>query len=402
MTEVSVPNQSTASHAVGSPHVRLRDLRKDFGDTVAVDDVDLDIAEGEFFALLGPSGCGKTTTMRLIGGFEQPTAGDVFIGGDRANDLAPHARNTGMVFQSYALFPHYDVYANVAYGLIMDDLYAGGLGGRARALGSLFSRKLARGKPDVRERVEEALEQVDLVGYQDRKINELSGGQQQRVALARALVKGPNVLLMDEPLSNLDKKLRVKMRSTIREIQERLKITTIFVTHDQEEAMGMADRIALMRDGRMVQIADPTTLYEHPVDAWAADFVGESNLLDAQVRPDDERRMGALVDVGAVTLQSNDTPPDHDGACKVLIRPEAVELVDRAVADVSGTNHLPGEVRQRMFLGSSIHYEVDSQLGQLTVSASFVEADQVLAPGTSVDLHVHPDRVVLLDPEVPA
>jgi iron(III) transport system ATP-binding protein len=378
--------------------VRVEKLTKVYGsDVVAVDAIDLEIAEGEFFALLGPSGCGKTTTMRMIAGFEEVTSGDVFLGEGRVNDVPPHRRNTGMVFQSYALFPHYDVFQNVAYGLVMDELYSGGVGQRARSLAALFSRRLIHRNKGLGARVREALEYVDLAEYEDRKISELSGGQQQRVALARALVKQPAVLLMDEPLSNLDKNLRTQMRATIRRIQREFGITTVFVTHDQEEAMGMADRIALMREGRVVQIATPTELYEHPATPWAAAFVGESNIFSADVA--DRRNGRTVIDLDGARLQV-DQDGEERSRVRVLVRPEAVKVVPGDapphLADCP-SNELRGEVVGVTYLGPIIQYEVEVGGRRFITEEAFTHSSEVFTPGTSVRLCIGPDRLIVLD-----
>ena len=238
--------------------VRLERVSKFFGDVPAVDDLSLDIAEGEFFSLLGPSGCGKTTTLRMIGGFEDPSLGTVYLGGRDVTDLPPYRRDVNTVFQSYALFPHLDVFENVAFGL---------------------RRKKVGGK-DIGQRVRDAMSLVDLEGFEKRKPSQMSGGQQQRVALARALVNRPKVLLLDEPLGALDLKLRKQMQLELKRIQEEVGITFIYVTHDQEEAMTMSDRLAVMRRGQIEQIGAPELVYESPATEFVAGFLGASNLLD--------------------------------------------------------------------------------------------------------------------------
>ena len=246
-----------------SAAIRLDQVTKTFdGRVVAVDDVTLDIEAGEFFALLGPSGCGKTTNLRMIAGFELPDSGRIHVGGRDITDLPVHKREMGMVFQSYALFPHRTVAENVAFGLRMRDVP----------------------RPDIERRVRAALALVALTGLEERKPSQLSGGQQQRVALARALVVEPPVLLCDEPLGALDRKLRQQMQFELKELQKRLGVTLVFVTHDQEEALAMSDRIAVMNEGRIEQIGAPTEIYEKPRTRFVADFIGEINLLDAPGR----------------------------------------------------------------------------------------------------------------------
>ncbi|HEX7247391.1 MAG TPA: spermidine/putrescine ABC transporter ATP-binding protein, partial [Actinomycetota bacterium] len=238
--------------------VRLERVTKLFGDVAAVDDLSIDIAEGEFFSMLGPSGCGKTTTLRMIGGFEDPTYGTVYLGGRDVTDLPPYKRDVNTVFQSYALFPHLDVYENVAFGL----------------------RRKKVDKAELERRVAETMALVDLTGFEKRKPPQMSGGQQQRVALARALVNHPQVLLLDEPLGALDMKLRKQMQLYLKRIQQEVGITFIYVTHDQEEAMTMSDRLAVMRLGKIEQLGSPEDVYEHPATEFVAGFLGASNLLD--------------------------------------------------------------------------------------------------------------------------
>ncbi|MGB7804981.1 MAG: spermidine/putrescine ABC transporter ATP-binding protein, partial [Actinomycetota bacterium] len=242
--------------------VRLERVTKQFGDVAAVDDLSLDIEEGEFFSMLGPSGCGKTTTLRMIGGFEDPTYGTVYLGGRDVTDLPPYKRDVNTVFQSYALFPHLNVFENVAFGL----------------------RRRKVGKDEVGTRVKDALKLVDLVGFEERKPPQMSGGQQQRVALARALVNHPQVLLLDEPLGALDMKLRKQMQLELKRIQQEVGITFIYVTHDQEEAMTMSNRLAVMRLGKIEQLGDPEPVYENPATEFVAGFLGASNMLEGELK----------------------------------------------------------------------------------------------------------------------
>src|SRR5918999_2073613 len=241
--------------------VRLERVTKVFKDVAAVDDVSLTIEEGQFFSLLGPSGCGKTTTLRMIGGFEEPSRGSIYLGGTEVTGLPPYKRDVNTVFQSYALFPHLNVYENVAYGL------------KRRKIGS----------DDIKRRVDEMLELVDLPAFGSRRITQMSGGQQQRVALARALVNRPQVLLLDEPLGALDLKLRKQMQLELKSIQHELGLTFVYVTHDQEEALTMSDRIAVMNRGVVEQIADPEEIYERPRTTFVAGFIGVSNLMPGEV-----------------------------------------------------------------------------------------------------------------------
>ncbi len=296
-------------------------------DFYAVHDVDLTIEPGTFVTLLGPSGCGKTTTLRMIAGFESPDEGEIYLGGEPINALTPNKRDTAMVFQSYALFPHYNVFDNVAYGLRL--------------------RKVD--KEEIKRRVTDILALVELSGMEQRMTNQLSGGQQQRVALARALVVEPGVLLFDEPLSNLDAKLRVQMRTEIRRIQQALGITAIYVTHDQSEAMSISDNIILMKGGVIAQMGSPTEIYYRPNSEFVADFIGECNFLKG---PISDVSMGeACVNVGGV-----DVPVATDKSVRVgdpgeiVLRPEAIAIAD--------TGLLPCKVELSCFMGSYQNYHV--------------------------------------------
>ncbi len=304
--------------------LELRKLSKRYGDHAAVVGVTLDVADGEFLVLLGPSGCGKTTTLRMIAGFVEPSGGSTTIGGTDVTHLPPWRRNTGMVFQSYALFPHMTVAENVAFGLEM--------------------RKLARGEIDARTK--EVLRLVRLEGYSARLPRELSGGQQQRVALARALAVRPDVLLLDEPLSNLDAKLREEVRIEIRELQRELGLTTIMVTHDQEEALTVADRLVVMADGEIRQIGSQRDLYERPADRFVAAFVGRSTFLAGRVTaPGQFETAGGL----ALQCRSGDTL----GAAALALRPERLSL------DPDGMdNRLPGKVEFVSYLGAVLELHV--------------------------------------------
>ena len=283
--------------------VELSNVTKLFGEVTAVDNINIQIADGEFFSLLGPSGCGKTTTLRMIAGFEQPTVGEIYLHGRPVAGIPAHKRPVNTVFQSYALFPHMTVWENVAFGLEM--------------------KKLP--KDEINQRVGEALALVQLSGMDTRKPKQLSGGQQQRVALARALVNHPEVLLLDEPLGALDLKLRKAMQFELKQIQQRLGITFIYVTHDQEEALTMSDRIAVMNNGEVQQIGTPRDIYEHPTNRFVADFIGETNFLDAAVT-----EIGEFItlDIGGVEVLGSSGPHDLvDGQRVTLaIRPEKVNL----------------------------------------------------------------------------
>jgi putative spermidine/putrescine transport system ATP-binding protein len=306
-----------------APAIRLRGLSRHYGDVRAVDDLDLDVADGEFFSMLGPSGSGKTTVLRLVAGFEQATSGSVELGGNDVTGLPPYARDVNTVFQDYAIFPHMSVVQNVEYGLRVKKV----------------------GKAERRQRAEEALATVRLTGFEDRRPTQLSGGQRQRVALARALVNRPKVLLLDEPLGALDLKLRREMQVELKQIQREVGITFVFVTHDQEEALTMSDRIAVFNEGRIQQLATPYELYEQPSSAFVAGFVGTSNLLSGTVAQELLGEPGPFV-----------------------IRPEKIALSPEEgpgdSADLAGTAvRAPGVVREVVYLGASTHTVVELDTG---------------------------------------
>ncbi len=323
---IMAANQSKEPKGVRLDHIsKIYQNPKTGKDFYAVHDVDLEIKPGSFVTLLGPSGCGKTTTLRMIAGFESPDEGEIYLGGEPINALTPNKRDTAMVFQSYALFPHYNVYDNVAYGLKL--------------------RKMPR--DEIREKVTRILKLVELSDMEQRMTNQLSGGQQQRVALARALVVEPGVLLFDEPLSNLDAKLRVQMRTEIRRIQQALGITAIYVTHDQSEAMAISDNIILMKDGVIAQMGSPTEIYYHPKSEFVADFIGECNFLDCRVTGWDGENATAEVDGHPVQVKT-DRPASGDA--RIVLRPEAIEIADEG--------QLPCTVELSCFMGSYQNYHV--------------------------------------------
>jgi len=303
--------------------IRLRQLRKEFGDVVAVDSVDLDVTDGEFLTLLGPSGSGKTTVLRMIAGFEQPTSGTIELAGTDVTQLPPYSRDVNTVFQDYALFPHMDVLSNVEYGLRV--------------------KKVPKG--ERRQRAEEALASVRLDGYGSRKPSQLSGGQRQRVALARALVNRPRVLLLDEPLGALDLKLREQMQVELKELQRAVGITFVFVTHDQEEALTMSDRIAVFDRGRIAQIGTPVEIYEHPQTPFVAGFVGVSNLLEAGV---------------AATLLG------REGLWSV--RPEKIRVLLGSVTPEANEREAAGVIREVVYVGMSTRFIVDLDAGATLIA----------------------------------
>jgi spermidine/putrescine transport system ATP-binding protein len=351
--------------------IQLIELSKRFADVTAVDCLDLHIAAGEFFSLLGPSGCGKTTTLRMIAGFEQPSEGRILLDGGDVAYTPPHKRNVNTVFQNYALFPHLNVFDNVAFGL----------------------RRAKRPKDELRRRVAEALELVRLTGFERRKSSQLSGGQQQRVALARALVLNPAVLLLDEPLGALDAKLRKALQIELKTLQQEVGITFLYVTHDQEEALTMSDRLAVMNGGRVEQIGAPQDVYEDPETLFVADFLGVSNLMDATGRGSVDGR--CRVRIGRFELDAGGGPSDVLGPAKLVIRPERVELEPHE-AD-SGPNRLPGMVERVVYVGSAVRVLVRVATGE-TLQALVTNTGKELPfeQGTPVQLHLPVDALRVL------
>ncbi|MEM7221990.1 MAG: ABC transporter ATP-binding protein [Pseudomonadota bacterium] len=320
---------------VNDSYISIDNVSKRFGAVTAVDQVNLNIASGEFFSLLGASGCGKTTLLRMLAGFEAPSDGEIYLDGAAMSQVPPHLRPTNMVFQSYAIFPHLDVRANVAYGLRKDKLP----------------------KEELGRRVAEALEMVKLSGFESRKSNEMSGGQRQRVALARALIKRPKVLLLDEPLGALDKKLREEMQLELRALQREVGITFIFVTHDQEEALTLSDRIAVMEMGQVLQVASPGELYERPTSVAVADFIGQMNFMAAEVV--DIGGAAAEVQVQGFGRLSLSGAPDYAAKGSQLvaaIRPEKLHL--SFAEPTNGAQTVQGEVGAAAYLGDRSHYYV--------------------------------------------
>jgi len=346
--------------------VRLEGVTKRFDDVIAVDDLSLEIEQGSFFALLGPSGCGKTTTLRMIGGFEEPTSGTIFLGDRDVVGLPPYRRDVNTVFQSYALFPHLSIFENVAFGL----------------------RRKGADRKNLRGRVMEMLHLVELEGMERRKPRQLSGGQQQRVALARALVCSPRVLLLDEPLGALDLKLRKQMQLFLKRIQHDIGITFIHVTHDQEEAMTMADGIAVMNKGRIEQLGSPDELYERPETPFVAGFLGVSNLLPGTMVGPDAVRLddGTQVQVAPEALHG------RTGRVAVGIRPEKIRV------DGGEANTLEGTVQESAYVGVATQYVVETASGRLTVYVQNVRPGAVgAAPGDRLSLSWSPDATFVVD-----
>ena len=317
--------------------IQLKDIVKRFGTLEAVSHVSLDIHDGELFTLLGPSGCGKTTILRLIGGFHKPDSGEIYFDGKPVTSIPPYERNIGMVFQNYALWPHMTIADNIAYGLKLKK----------------FSRK------EINNKVSHVLKLVNLIGLENRYPGQLSGGQQQRVALARALVLNPDVLLLDEPLSNLDAKIRVQVRAEIRKLQKELGITTIYVTHDQEEALTLSDRIAVINLGKLLQIGSPRDLYQRPENPFVADFIGINNLIpgDVQEINSTEKWMKVQTKVGPLICFGNERFKPGD-PCMISVRPETASI-SQSENTQKEFNCIAGTVSFASYIGNTIRYDVE-------------------------------------------
>ena len=355
------------------PGLRLENLVKQFGRTIAVDGINLDIEDGEILTLLGPSGCGKTTTLRCIAGFIIPNEGEIYLGERRVTNLPPDKRDIGFVFQNYALWPHMTVYDNLAFGLRL--------------------RRMS--KSEINTRVDKALDMVRLSGFAERYPRQLSGGQQQRIALARALVIEPTVLLLDEPLSNLDAQLREEMRFEIRELQKSLAITAVYVTHDQAEALALSDRIAVMNRGVITQMGTPSQIYNQPSNRFVAGFIGLSSFVEGTVTQLNDDAAYAVVttndQVKIRVLRTNLSPHQK---VTMAIRPEYITLkTDAALPVPENANLLEGEVIRAAYLGDVIDYRIG--LGQWILRVH-TEAEKVLHPGDRVQLIIPPERVTII------
>ncbi len=361
-------------------YISIRECSKHFGPVRAVDGIDLNIVQGEFFALLGPSGCGKTTLLRLLAGFESPTAGEIYIDEQPMSAVAPNRRPVNMVFQNYAIFPHLTVAQNIGYGL----------------------RKLKLPKDQLRRMVDESLALIKLEGYGDRKSEQLSGGQRQRVALARALIKQPKVLLLDEPLGALDKKLREQMQIELRALQQEVGITFVFVTHDQEEALSMSDRIAVMSAGQVLQVDSPERLYEQPSNREVADFIGTMNFFGGTVKETDGEMV--VIDAGPLgTVRSSRTngSASTDTAVLVAIRPEKIVVGEAAPG--AGHNSVAGRIGAAAYLGDRSHFHVQVAGHDQPIAVASQNLAPTLSGARPVENEIWltwPDEaVVLLPPE---
>jgi len=348
-----------------SKNIKIRDAVKRYGDLTIISGLSLDIKEGEFFTLLGPSGCGKTTLLRMIAGFNTIEGGDFYFSDKRINDLDPAKRNIGMVFQNYAIFPHLTVKKNVAFGL----------------------KNRKHSKDHIEIETQKFLELMQIAQFKDRMPEKLSGGQQQRVALARALVIQPDVLLMDEPLSNLDAKLRVEMRTAIKNIQHTVGITTVYVTHDQEEAMAVSDRIAIMKDGVIQHVGTPKDIYQRPTNLFVSSFIGRTNLTEAELKVDGETAL-LVFDRGYQIVMKN-IKPDFLKNQKVLvsIRPEEYVIEE-------GTTHgIKATIEDSVFLGLNTHYQVRLSNDKHAEIVQESRIDSIIAPGTEIHLTVKAEKI---------
>ncbi|MBM6829787.1 polyamine ABC transporter ATP-binding protein [Anaerotignum lactatifermentans] len=352
---------------MNNPIITLEGVEKKYGSNHVVKNMNLEIAEGEFLTLLGPSGCGKTTTLRMIAGFEEATSGIIKVEGERIENKEPFQRNVNTVFQNYALFPHMTVFQNVAYGLTI--------------------KKVP--KKEIEERVMEMLQMVQLEGYEKRKPDALSGGQKQRVAIARALVNRPKVLLLDEPLGALDLKLRKQMQIELKRLQKKLGITFIYVTHDQEEALTMSDRIAIMRDGRIEQMASPKEIYEHPATRFVAGFIGESNIFDGKVIDVKDGLLCVETEAGRLLVRGEYFEVGEQ--MHVSIRSEYLEV---STSHVEGFT-IEGKVKDFIYQGSVVKTAVDLANGQ-EVKYSRFEQDQTVSPGEKVYVYWRPEKAVAI------
>jgi len=348
-----------------SVNIKIRNAIKRYGNNTIISDLSLDIKEGEFFTLLGPSGCGKTTLLRMIAGFNSIEGGDFYFSDKRINDLDPAKRNIGMVFQNYAIFPHLTVKKNVAFGL--------------------QNRKLT--KEHIEIETEKFLQLMQIAQFKERMPEKLSGGQQQRVALARALVIQPDVLLMDEPLSNLDAKLRVDMRTVIKNIQHDVGITTVYVTHDQEEAMAISDRIAIMKDGFIQHVGTPKDIYQRPANLFVASFIGRTNMFEASLKIKDKEAWLIFEDHFEMQIDNVQEEYLHDQKVLVSIRPEEFEIAENQ------TKGFVALVEDSMFLGLNTHYQVRFPNNKSAEIVQESRIDSIIAPKTEIHLSVKKEKI---------
>ncbi|OUQ24054.1 spermidine/putrescine ABC transporter ATP-binding protein [Lachnoclostridium sp. An131] len=351
----------------GNVIIRLTDVDKSFDDERVVKKLNLDVEEGEFLTMLGPSGCGKTTTLRMIAGFEVPTSGQIFLEGEDVDDKKPNERNVNTVFQNYALFPHMNVFDNIAFGLV--------------------EKKVK--KDEIRSRVEEMIKLVQLDGMEKRMPAQMSGGQKQRVAIARALVNRPKVLLLDEPLGALDLKLRKQMQGELKALQRRLGITFIYVTHDQEEALTMSDRIAVMNRGRLEQVGTPEEVYNHPETKFVADFIGESNIIEGYIENMTDDSIEVTMESGKAII--HETGYRMEEMVYLCIRPENLKI---STEEKEGFR-FRGQVKEHIFIGSTNKTMIEMPNGQMLKSVTPAE-DELIPVGTAVNVFWNPGKAVVM------
>lgn len=351
----------------GNVIIRLTDVDKSFDDERVVKKLNLDVEEGEFLTMLGPSGCGKTTTLRMIAGFEVPTSGQIFLEGEDVDDKKPNERNVNTVFQNYALFPHMNVFDNIAFGLV--------------------EKKVK--KDEIRSRVEEMIKLVQLDGMEKRMPAQMSGGQKQRVAIARALVNRPKVLLLDEPLGALDLKLRKQMQGELKALQRRLGITFIYVTHDQEEALTMSDRIAVMNRGRLEQVGTPEEVYNHPETKFVADFIGESNIIEGYIENMTDDSIEVTMESGKAMI--HETGYRMEEMVYLCIRPENLKISMEAKEGF----RFRGQVKEHIFIGSTNKTMIEMPNGQMLKSVTPAE-DELIPVGTAVNVFWNPGKAVVM------
>ncbi len=355
------------SNSQGNVIIRLTDVDKSFDDERVVKKLNLDVEEGEFLTMLGPSGCGKTTTLRMIAGFEVPTSGQIFLEGEDVDDKKPNERNVNTVFQNYALFPHMNVFDNIAFGLV--------------------EKKVK--KDEIRRRVEEMIKLVQLDGMEKRMPAQMSGGQKQRVAIARALVNRPKVLLLDEPLGALDLKLRKQMQGELKALQRRLGITFIYVTHDQEEALTMSDRIAVMNRGRLEQVGTPEEVYNHPETKFVADFIGESNIIEGYIENMTDDSIEVTMESGKAVI--HETGYRMEEMVYLCIRPENLKISTEAKEGF----RFRGQVREHIFIGSTNKTMIEMPNGQMLKAVTPAE-DELIPVGTAVNVFWNPGKAVVM------